>query len=142
MPADRIQKSLSPKDVPDLGDPDRKRMLNVLAQRRYRKFQMSTSLKLKLTSCAGQRRREKIAALEAQSKRLEGLAEQRSNGSSPQTSAISATPKSPDAIHEPSVIQGDVEELVNVPYEDDLLGFAVHEDPFNIALMQDFSGTY
>ncbi|KAJ4381761.1 hypothetical protein N0V86_003126 [Didymella sp. IMI 355093] len=77
MPAGRIQKSHSPKDVPDLGDPDRKRMLNVLAQRRYREFQMSTSLKSKLTSRTGQRRREKIAALEAQSKGLEGLVEQR-----------------------------------------------------------------
>ena len=37
MPADRVQKSRSTETVPALGDPDRKRMMNVLAQRRYRK---------------------------------------------------------------------------------------------------------
>ena len=30
------RKTKTPKDVPQLGDPDRKRVLNVLAQRRYR----------------------------------------------------------------------------------------------------------
>ncbi|CAI6318710.1 unnamed protein product [Periconia digitata] len=47
MPATRK----TPENVPGTGDPDRKRVLNVLAQRRYR-----------------QRRREKMAALEAQNK--------------------------------------------------------------------------
>ncbi|KAF2800129.1 hypothetical protein K505DRAFT_404171 [Melanomma pulvis-pyrius CBS 109.77] len=50
MPAER-RKTKTPDTVPDPGDPERKRVLNVLAQRRYR-----------------QRRREKIAALEAQAK--------------------------------------------------------------------------
>ncbi|KAF2494542.1 hypothetical protein BU16DRAFT_539822 [Lophium mytilinum] len=44
-----IESRSSAKGVPSPGDPDRKRILNVLAQRRYR-----------------QRRRERIAALEAQ----------------------------------------------------------------------------
>ncbi|KAF2020894.1 hypothetical protein BU24DRAFT_487418 [Aaosphaeria arxii CBS 175.79] len=47
MPAER-QKKTTPQKVPGAGDPDRKRVLNVLAQRRYR-----------------QRRRERIAELEA-----------------------------------------------------------------------------
>ncbi|KAF2874540.1 hypothetical protein BDV95DRAFT_604710 [Massariosphaeria phaeospora] len=47
------RKTKTPKKVPEPGDPDRKRVLNVLAQRRYR-----------------QRRRERIAELEAQAKRI------------------------------------------------------------------------
>ncbi|KAJ4295393.1 hypothetical protein N0V90_007405 [Kalmusia sp. IMI 367209] len=35
MPVDRRKKTKTPKEVPDPGDPDRKRVLNVLAQRRY-----------------------------------------------------------------------------------------------------------
>ncbi len=38
MSTERVQKSRTPKAVPNLGDPDRKRVLNVLAQRRYRKY--------------------------------------------------------------------------------------------------------
>jgi hypothetical protein len=53
MPADRRKKTKTPEAVPDAGDPDRKRVLNVLAQRRYR-----------------QKRKEKIAALEAQASEL------------------------------------------------------------------------
>lgn len=36
MPAEKRRKSKTPENVPQLGDPDRKRVLNVLAQRRYR----------------------------------------------------------------------------------------------------------
>lgn len=36
MPAEKRRKTKTPEDVPDLGDPERKRVLNVLAQRRYR----------------------------------------------------------------------------------------------------------
>jgi hypothetical protein len=36
MPADRRKKPETPEEVPNAGDPDRKRVLNVLAQRRYR----------------------------------------------------------------------------------------------------------
>ncbi|KAJ4359747.1 uncharacterized protein N0V89_000303 [Didymosphaeria variabile] len=52
MPADRVErkkKTKTPKSLPEPGDPDRKRVLNVLAQRRYR-----------------ERRKAKYAALEAQ----------------------------------------------------------------------------
>jgi hypothetical protein len=38
MPVERrMAKTKTPNDVPDPGDPERKRVLNVLAQRRYRK---------------------------------------------------------------------------------------------------------
>jgi hypothetical protein len=36
LPAERRKKTKTPETVPDAGDPDRKRVLNVLAQRRYR----------------------------------------------------------------------------------------------------------
>ncbi|KAF2468519.1 uncharacterized protein BDR25DRAFT_344245 [Lindgomyces ingoldianus] len=53
MPTEKRKNTRTPTNVPELGDPDRKRVLNVLAQRRYR-----------------QKRREKIATLEAQAKGL------------------------------------------------------------------------
>ncbi|KAH7068724.1 hypothetical protein FB567DRAFT_599113 [Paraphoma chrysanthemicola] len=52
MPAGKPRNTKTPEHVPRHGDPDRKRVLNVLAQRRYR-----------------QRRRERIAALEAKAVR-------------------------------------------------------------------------
>lgn len=59
MPADRVQKSRSPKSVPDLGDPDRKRVLNVLAQRRYRKSDVSSCLSVHVDiSCRSAAKRE------------------------------------------------------------------------------------
>lgn len=145
MPADRLQKSRSPKDVPGLGDPDRKRVLNVLAQRRYRKCLVEPCWIPKVTIRLGQRRREKIAALEAQAKSLEGLVDQRSTSSddtSPQASSTSATSKSLASPQELPENLDYVEELINVPCEDDLAGFATHGDPFNMTLVQDFSGTY
>ncbi|KAF2642831.1 hypothetical protein P280DRAFT_276508 [Massarina eburnea CBS 473.64] len=51
MPVERRKKTKTAEEVPETGDPERKRVLNVLAQRRYR-----------------QRQREKTAALEAQAK--------------------------------------------------------------------------
>ncbi|KAF9741299.1 hypothetical protein PMIN03_003454 [Paraphaeosphaeria minitans] len=54
MPASRVErkkKTKTPEDVPDVGDPDRRRVLNVFAQRRYR-----------------ERRKAKIATLEAQAR--------------------------------------------------------------------------
>ncbi|KAF1941326.1 hypothetical protein EJ02DRAFT_434882 [Clathrospora elynae] len=51
MYAGRVKKTKMPESVPDAGDPERKRVLNVLAQRRYRR-----------------RQKEKIAKLEAQAK--------------------------------------------------------------------------
>ncbi|KAF1956884.1 hypothetical protein CC80DRAFT_491754 [Byssothecium circinans] len=52
MPAERRKKTKTLEEIPQVGDPERKRVLNVLAQRRYR-----------------QRQREKMAALSAQAKR-------------------------------------------------------------------------
>ena len=40
MPAGRTKKTRNLGDVPQEGDPDRKRVLNVLAQRRYSTFQI------------------------------------------------------------------------------------------------------
>jgi hypothetical protein len=37
MPVDRRMKTKTPEEIPGAGDPDRKRVLNVLAQRRYRR---------------------------------------------------------------------------------------------------------
>jgi hypothetical protein len=37
--------------------------------------------------------------------------------------------------------QDDIDTLVNLPYEDELSGFAVHEDALNMDMMQHFSGT-
>lgn len=71
MPAGRIEKSRITKDVPDLGNPDRKRVLNVLAQRRYRMYSDVLFQWQVITQCVGQRRKEKVAALEAQAYGLE-----------------------------------------------------------------------
>ena len=40
MPVDKKRKTKTPEDVPGLGGPERKRVLNVLAQRRYREFKV------------------------------------------------------------------------------------------------------
>lgn len=44
MPAERRKKTQIPERVPTAGDPDRKRVLNVLAQRRYRTLTPTQSL--------------------------------------------------------------------------------------------------
>ncbi|KAJ8114956.1 hypothetical protein OPT61_g3277 [Boeremia exigua] len=109
MPADRVQKSRGSGDVPDLGNPDRKRMLNVLAQRRYR-----------------QRRKEKIASLEAQAKDPNRLIDHQStisNDASP--SAGSASDQS-DRIGE----------FIDVPCENET-SFIVHGNPFDTTLIGD-----
>jgi hypothetical protein len=60
-------RTLSAFDVPERGDPDRKRVLNVLAQRRYRTFLPATADCLYLSrDPIGQRRKERIQALESQ----------------------------------------------------------------------------
>jgi hypothetical protein len=60
-------RTLSAFDVPERGDPDRKRVLNVLAQRRYRTFLPATPECLYLSrDPIGQRRKERIQALESQ----------------------------------------------------------------------------
>ncbi|KAF3008453.1 hypothetical protein E8E13_003809 [Curvularia kusanoi] len=113
MPADRVQKSRSFEKIPDLGDPDRKRMMNVLAQRRYR-----------------QRRREKIAALEAQAKCHEGLVDDRSSSSddtAPQagSSSVNVTP---------------VQDVFNLSCEDIAPDFAVQQSDFNTNILGDLGG--
>lgn len=70
MPVDKKRKTKTPEDVPGLGDPDRKRVLNVLAQRRYRKIiVIEYRFIAHLTNvCSGQKRKEKIAQLEARTR--------------------------------------------------------------------------
>lgn len=49
MPAGRVEKkkkTKTPKEVPEPGDPERKRVLNVLAQRRYRRYFVVAILEL------------------------------------------------------------------------------------------------
>lgn len=44
MLAGPSRKRKTPEEIPDPGDPDRKRMLNVLAQRRYRMLEIALAL--------------------------------------------------------------------------------------------------
>ena len=86
----------SPLPVP--GDPDRKRVLNVLAQRRYRTppyITLPTQI-LTLTLLAlGQRKREKLAALEAKAKTVSSQAStQPQNPSNPTVTTSLPTPSS------------------------------------------------
>ena len=48
MSADLTRKRKAPAQeaVPDVGDPDRKRVLNVLAQRRYRKILLDDRIRV------------------------------------------------------------------------------------------------
>ncbi|KAF9700045.1 hypothetical protein EKO04_001342 [Ascochyta lentis] len=109
MPAERIQKSRTHKELPDLGNPDRKRVLNVLAQRRYR-----------------QRRKEKVALLEAQARSFEIPDDHQ---------PISRAGESPGAS---SAQQGSNTnaELTNASCEDGLPTYAFHETSFDTSLMQ------
>jgi hypothetical protein len=71
MPPERRRKTKTTDDIPSSGDPERKRVLNILAQRRYRTyaafilFPHSEQIEV-VNNVIGHRQREKIAALEAQ----------------------------------------------------------------------------
>ncbi|KAJ4992000.1 hypothetical protein SVAN01_02595 [Stagonosporopsis vannaccii] len=110
MPAGRVQKSRSPNDVPDLGDPDRKRVLNVLAQRRYR-----------------QRRKEKIATLEAQAKSLESLVDHTSSSSDGTSPSTSLAPEVPEHI----------DRTLSVPGVDGVSDFIINGNPFDASLIEE-----
>lgn len=74
--------------------------------------------------------------MEAQAKGLEALVEVQSMSSDSVSPNVS---KSPDV----SISPGDdeaVEEIIPVPSADELSGYAIHEDPFNMSLMEDFCG--
>ena len=47
--------------------------------------------------------------------------------------------KSPDVSISPDDAEA-VEEIISVPRPDELSGYAIHEDPFNMSLMEDFCG--
>ncbi|KAF2739692.1 hypothetical protein EJ04DRAFT_519347 [Polyplosphaeria fusca] len=99
MPAEKRKKAEMPAAVPEIGDPDRKRVLNVLAQRRYR-----------------ERQREKIAALEAQTKLL-------SPRSDHIASSEQATANQPGVPGSDAVEIEQVNELDSLQYGDNLVGF-------------------
>lgn len=115
MPADRRKKTKTPEHVPDAGDPDRKRVLNVLAQRRYR-----------------QKRRERIAALEAQAR---APSPQRSSNEkhdegvrirSDHTTSLSSGPSSEDS--------GQVEDIVRQIEADGCLDMTFGLDTLDMQL--------
>jgi hypothetical protein len=76
----------APIGPPSPGDPDRKRVLNVLAQRRYRELTGISSQNFLLKIISGQRRKEKYAALEQQTK--SGSSTSAESSSSPETSDL------------------------------------------------------
>jgi hypothetical protein len=68
MSVEKRRKTMTPDVVPGLGDPDRKRVLNVLAQRRYRMahpISIGMVWNERTDANLGQRRKEKLAELEA-----------------------------------------------------------------------------
>ncbi|KAJ4361463.1 hypothetical protein N0V95_001880 [Ascochyta clinopodiicola] len=101
MPAERIRKKRTSRDVPDLGNPDRKRVLN--------------------------RRKEKIAALEAQAK------DPVTSAHHWPTSRESVSPAANSACGDLETIEG----FVNVSCEDGQPTYAFHETSFDTSLMQD-----
>jgi hypothetical protein len=81
-------KTFAPDNIPDLGDPDRKRALNILAQRRYRTLTplfVENNDQMLLTSDVnvGQRQREKLRKI--------GEKNAASASKSPQSSASPTT---------------------------------------------------
>ncbi|KAF2274707.1 uncharacterized protein EI97DRAFT_434936 [Westerdykella ornata] len=133
MPADRRTKTATPEEVPRLGDPDRKRVLNVLAQRRYR-----------------QRRKEKLAELEARARTssLTDISPQPSGGGiqlgpeclSSSSSDQGRSSSSPSDYATESSHENDVEEIVpgvslpSTSFED--VNF--NPDPIDLGLFTDF----
>jgi hypothetical protein len=77
----------------------------------------------------GQRRREKIAALEVQAKGLVDRRSSSSNENSPQASSASDGADS-------------VQDVFTLPSEDSVPGFAIHGNPFSANLMEDLNGTH
>ncbi|KAJ4371181.1 hypothetical protein N0V83_004397 [Neocucurbitaria cava] len=120
MPAERAKNTKTLGSVPDVGDPDRKRVLNVLAQRRYR-----------------QRRKEKVAALEAQTKAIPSPPDTQQHNDE-QTEIVWEVPS--DSCHGPRLEEiEEVEELGRMLPEESLQMFDFDQDPFGLNLMQDFN---
>lgn len=77
----------------------------------------------------GQRRREKIAALEVQAKGLVDRHSSSSSETSPQASSASDCPDS-------------VQDVFTLSYQDTIPGFAIHGNPFSTKVMEDLNGTH
>ncbi|KAF2657916.1 hypothetical protein K491DRAFT_690652 [Lophiostoma macrostomum CBS 122681] len=122
MPAQK-RKTKTPEDVPGLGDPERKRVLNVLAQRRYR-----------------QRRREKLAELEAKANTVSPpTSTQHQNGvpfqviTPERTSGSSSEEISPECNAEDYV-----EEVFRNPSDMSFPHLEFNQEPLDFTLFQDF----
>ncbi|CAO2655766.1 Nn.00g045690.m01.CDS01 [Neocucurbitaria sp. VM-36] len=120
MPKEKSKKTKTPESVPDAGDPDRKRVLNVLAQRRYR-----------------QRRREKIAALEAQAKGIPSPSDALQHNDEQTEADLDFSTDSCSDLRLEGV--GVVEEITRMPPQEGLHMFDFDQDPFGLSLMQDFN---
>ncbi|KAF2116166.1 hypothetical protein BDV96DRAFT_686568 [Lophiotrema nucula] len=120
MPAEKKRKAKTPEDVPEVGDPERKRVLNVLAQRRYR-----------------QRRREKIEALEKQANALtspNAFDQARDGGVSLAPSDPSTSERSNSATEED--LAG-IEEVTRVTVDEGFSMLEFDQDPVDFGLFQD-----
>ncbi|KAF2036555.1 hypothetical protein EK21DRAFT_83512 [Setomelanomma holmii] len=116
MPASRSKSSKTPESVPSQGDPDRKRVLNVLAQRRYR-----------------QKRRERIAALEAEASR--STSSQDDQVTHPHEPSLDAQHSDPDA-PEPIQMYTETVEEVTYDFPEALPSLDFDHDPFDLSLME------
>src|SRR6266567_2592229 len=116
----------SPLPVP--GDPDRKRVLNVLAQRRYRTPAYTTLSTQILTLALGQRKREKLAALEAKAKTVSSQASTQPQNQS--NSAVTTSLPTPSSTQcEPQNERLDAE---NTPMQTPAPELEVYKGGFNV----------
>jgi hypothetical protein len=136
MSAANSKKAKTPESLPDTGDPERKRVLNVLAQRRYRECAclLAGTVYRVADVIVGQRRREKIAALEAQAKGVTS-----SSTTSHEVAAQPSTDDSDSLIAHPDFINSAaVESIVNPTAESSFTMFDFDQDPFESGLMAGF----
>jgi hypothetical protein len=140
MSAERPKKTRTPESLPEAEGPERKRVLNVLAQKRYREsprclhgvvYQIADA-----DVAIGQRRREKIAALEAHAKGVS------SPLTTPHEAATQLSPSDGEkVVTDPSFVDSEVlEEVVKPTTENSFAMFDFDEDPFGPGPMQPFHG--
>ncbi|ORY08448.1 hypothetical protein BCR34DRAFT_603534 [Clohesyomyces aquaticus] len=125
MPSEKRKKtSTTAASVPELGDPDRKRVLNVLAQRRYR-----------------QKRREKVAALEAQAKAAKSTALPRQADEGGVRLKSSSAPSQSSSGSDKSSTEldaGIVEEVFRNPDDTEFRMLDFDQQPMDFPLFADF----
>jgi hypothetical protein len=136
MSAERPNKTRAPESLPEAEGPERKRVLNVLAQRRYREYSRCLHRIANQIADAdvsiGQRRKEKIAALEAHAKGV------------PSLSTTPPQPRPSDSekvVADSNLIDSEaVEEIAKRTTESSFAMFDFDEDPFGPGPMQPFHG--